>query len=64
MLYSNGIVPQKPHGKAAKIFALLPDEYKVVDTALLTSTAKKNKDTKPVPGIEFYFEPGLQVRSR
>ena len=29
MLYSNGIVPQKPHGKAAKIFALLPDDYEM-----------------------------------
>ncbi|KKL89409.1 hypothetical protein LCGC14_1914960, partial [marine sediment metagenome] len=31
---------------------------------MLTSTAKKHKDTKPVPGVRFYFEPGLLVRSK
>ena len=42
-------------------FALLPDEYKVADTALLNSTAKKHHDSKPIPGVRFYNEPTLRV---
>ena len=40
-------------------FALLPDEYKVADTAMLNSIAKKYKDLKQVPGVRFYNEPIL-----
>lgn len=45
-------------------FGLLPDEYKVPDTAMLNSIAKKHHDGKQIPGVIFYFEPGLQVRSK
>jgi len=42
-------------------FSLLPDEYKLSDTALLTSTAKKYHDDKVIPGVRFYNEPTLKV---
>jgi len=45
-------------------FALLPDEYKVVDSSLLTAVAKKHHDQKPVPGVRFYNEPIIAVRAR
>ena len=45
-------------------FALLPDEYKVVDGSMLTAVAKKHHDQKPVPGVRFYNEPIIAVRAR
>lgn len=45
-------------------FALLPDEYKVVDTAMLNSIAKKHHDQKQIPGVRFYNEPIITVRAR
>lgn len=45
-------------------FALLPDEYKVVDSSLLTAVARKHHDQKPVPGVRFYNEPYIAVRAR
>lgn len=45
-------------------FALLPDEYKVVDNSLLTAVARKHHDQKPVPGVRFYNEPIIAVRAR
>jgi len=45
-------------------FAALPDEYKVVDTAMLNSIAKKHHDQKQIPGVRFYNEPTLQTRGR
>lgn len=45
-------------------FAQLPDEYKVPDTAMLTRTAKKYHDQKPVPGVRFYNEPTLRVNTK
>ena len=45
-------------------FALLPDEYKVVDGSLLTAVAKKHHDQKPIPGVRFYNEPFIAVRAR
>ncbi len=44
-------------------FALLSDEFKIEDSAVLTARARKHHDKKPLPGIEFYFEPGLTVRA-
>ena len=43
-------------------FALLPDEYKSVNTTLLNATTKANHDKKPVPGVRFYNEPFITVR--
>lgn len=45
-------------------FALLPDEYKVPDTAMLNSIAKKHHDQKQIPGVRFYNEPILAVTTR
>ena len=45
-------------------FAALPDEYKVVDTAMLNSIAKKHHDQKEIPGVRFYNDPTLQSRRR
>lgn len=45
-------------------FALLPDEYKVVDTAMLNSIAKKHHDSKQISGVRFYNEPTIQTRRR
>jgi hypothetical protein len=44
-------------------FALLPDEYKVVDSSLLTAVAKKHHDQKPIPGVRFFNEPIIAVRA-
>jgi len=45
-------------------FSLLPDEYKVPDTAMLNSIAKKHHDTKQIPGVRFYNEPIIAVTAR
>lgn len=45
-------------------FALLPDEYKVVDSSMLTAVAKGHHDQKQVPGVRFYNEPIIAVRAR
>lgn len=45
-------------------FALLPDEYKVPDSAMLHSIAKKHHDQKQVPGVRFYNKPVIAVRAR
>lgn len=43
-------------------FALLPDEFKLPDTTMLNSIAKKHHDQKQIPGVRFYNEPTLAVR--
>ena len=43
-------------------FVLLPDEFKVADTAMLNSIAKKHHDQKKIQGVRFYNEPILTVR--
>lgn len=45
-------------------FALLPDAYKVADTAMLNTIAKRHHDTKPIPGVRFYNEPYIAVRTK
>lgn len=45
-------------------FALLPDDYKVVDTTMLNSIAKKHHDQKQIPGVRFYNEPILAINTR
>ncbi len=44
--------------------AKLPREYMVPNDAMLSSIAKQQHEKQSVPGIEFYNEYGLQVRSR
>lgn len=45
-------------------FALLPDEYKVADSAMLNSIAKKHHDNKQIPGVRFFNEPYIANRPR
>lgn len=45
-------------------FAQLPDEYKVIDGAILTAIARKHHDQKKVPGVRFYNEPFITVRAK
>lgn len=45
-------------------FSLLPDEYKVVDTAMLTAIARKHHDRKEISGVRFYNEPHITVKAR
>ena len=45
-------------------FALVPDEYKMINPALLTPAAKSYKDTRTIPGIRIYNEPGITVNAR
>lgn len=45
-------------------FSLLPDEYKVADTAMLNAIAKKHHDQKQILGVRFYNEPIIARRTR
>jgi len=45
-------------------FSLVPDEYKVIDSAMLNTIAKKHHDAKQVAGIRFYNKPYLATRTR
>lgn len=45
-------------------FALLPDDYKVVDSAMLTAIARHHHDRKEVPGVRFFNEPSITMRPR
>ena len=45
-------------------FSLVPDEYKMVNPAVLTPAAKSYKDTRSIPGIRIYNEPGITVNTR
>lgn len=45
-------------------FALLPDEYKVADNALLNTVARSHHDKKQIPGVRFYNEPYIASRAR
>jgi len=44
--------------------ALLPREYMMPDDAMLSSIAKKHHDKKPVPGVTFYNDPFITVRTK
>jgi len=44
--------------------SVIPREYLVVDTAMLTAIAKKHHDSKPVAGVRFYNNPIIAVRAR
>jgi len=43
---------------------LLPREYMMPDDAMLSSIAKKHHDKKPVPGVTFYNDPFITVRTK
>ncbi len=45
-------------------FALLPNEYKLPDTAMLNAIAKKHHDQKQIPGVKFTNKPSLVVNTR
>ena len=43
---------------------LVPDEYKVVDVAMLDKLAQATKGKVPVPGVEFYSEQIMSARAK
>ena len=43
---------------------LIPREYLVVDNAQLTAIARRHHDKKQIPGVRFYNEPTIAVRTR
>ena len=43
---------------------LVPDEYKVVDIAMLDKLAQATKGKVPVPGVEFYGEQIMSARAK
>ena len=43
---------------------LVPREYLVEDSAMLSAIARKHHDQKQVPGVRFYNEPYLATRTR
>lgn len=43
---------------------VVPREYLMVDTAMLSAIAKRHHDQKQVPGVRFYNEPIIAVRAR
>uniref|UniRef100_A0A6M3KM31 Uncharacterized protein n=1 Tax=viral metagenome TaxID=1070528 RepID=A0A6M3KM31_9ZZZZ len=45
-------------------FALVPNEYKVIDSAMLNAIAKKHHNSKQIPGIKFVNQPYLATRPR
>jgi len=60
-----GTVGQRENWKYEVLnFTLLPDEYKVADHTMLNDIAKKHHDQKQIPGVRFYNEPILAVRTR
>ncbi len=42
----------------------IPREYLVVDGAMLNAIAKRHHDQKQIPGVRFYNEPTIAVRTR
>lgn len=45
-------------------FALLPDEYKLPNEPLLNNFARSTKGTRPIPGVEFYDDRVVTMRTR
>ena len=45
-------------------FALVPDEYKMINPAILTPAAKSYKNTRTIPGIRIYNDPIIATRAR
>jgi len=45
-------------------FALLPDEYKLPNEPLLNSFARSTKGERPIPGVEFYDDRVVTMRTR
>ncbi len=45
-------------------FGLLPDEYKLPNEPLLNSFARSTKGTRPIPGVEFYDDRVVTMRTK
>jgi hypothetical protein len=45
-------------------FALLPDQYKLPNESLLNSHARSTKGQRPIPGVEFYDERIVTMRTK
>ena len=45
-------------------FKILPDEYKLPNESLLNSFARTNKGQRPIPGVEFYNDRSVTMRTK
>lgn len=45
-------------------FSIVPDEYKMINPAVLTPAAKSYKDTRTIPGVRIYNEPIIAIHTR
>jgi len=45
-------------------FKLLDDQWKIANESLLNSHARTTKGTRPIPGVEFYNDRSVTVRTR
>jgi len=45
-------------------FALVPDEFKMINAAMLTPTVKSYKDQRTIPGVRIYNEPIIATRAK
>jgi len=45
-------------------FTLLPNEFKLPDTVMLNSIAKKYHNLKEIPGVRFFNDPIISMRNR
>jgi len=45
-------------------FALLPDDYKLPNTAALNALARSVKDSRTIAGLRIYNDPGVVVRAK
>ena len=43
---------------------LLPDDYKIIDQAMIDKMAQASKGQIPIPGVEFYSEQIMSARSK
>jgi len=60
-----GTIGQRDNWKWKVVnFTLVPDEYKMINPAVVTPAAKSYKDTRTIPGIEIYNEPIIAVNAR
>ena len=60
-----GTVGQRDNWKYEVVdFALVPDEYKMINAGVLTPVVKASKGKIIIPGIRIFNEPGLTVNVR
>lgn len=61
----SGTVSGRDNWKARVLdFKLLPDEYKLPNEQMLNALARSTKGTRPIPGVEFYNDRTVTVRTK